>query len=79
VPKLHVVPTFTVVGFAAGAVVGFALGLSYLPTLPFAVVEGAILIGVPCTLLGLVVAGGWWVVRQVVQTFRTQRGRSVPR
>jgi hypothetical protein len=42
---------------AGGGVWGFVRGLCYLPTLPFAIVEGAILIGVPGTVVGIVVAG----------------------
>lgn len=55
-------PLFVVVsvlGSAAGAVLGVVRGLDYLPTLPVAVFEGAILIGVPATVLGLVLAGLW--------------------
>jgi hypothetical protein len=48
-----------VVGVVGGAIVGFARGLSYLPTLPFAVVEGAILFGVPASILGLLLVGCW--------------------
>jgi hypothetical protein len=46
-------------GVVGGAVVGFARGLSYLPTLPFAIIEGAILFGVPATVLGLLLVGCW--------------------
>jgi hypothetical protein len=38
---------------AGGAVWGFVRGLDYLPTLPFAVVEGGLLFGIPGGLLGL--------------------------
>jgi hypothetical protein len=46
-------------GVGGGALFGFARGLSYLPTLPFAIVEGGILIGVPANLLGLALTGIW--------------------
>ena len=45
------------VGAGAGAVWGFVRGLAYLPTLPVAIIEGAILLGVPAALSGLVVGG----------------------
>jgi hypothetical protein len=48
-----------IVGACAGALVGFVRGLDYLPTLPFAVIEGAVLIGVPATLLGFVLTAVW--------------------
>jgi hypothetical protein len=55
------------VGVVGGGIFGFVRGLSYLPTLPFAVIEGAILIGVPVALLGLVASGLWtlghWIRR----------------
>lgn len=53
------------VGVVGGAVVGFVRGLSYLPTLPFAIVEGAILIGVPASIVGLVLVGCWWLIASV--------------
>jgi hypothetical protein len=40
-----------------GAIWGLVRGVDYLPTLPAAVVEGAILVGVPGTLVGVVVGG----------------------
>ena len=46
-------------GVLGGAVFGFVRGLSYLPTLPVAIVEGGILFGVPAVLLGLVCVGAW--------------------
>lgn len=49
-----------VAGFA-GAVFGLVRGLSYVPTLPFAIVEGCLLFGVPAALLGFVLAGCWSV------------------
>jgi hypothetical protein len=47
-----------VAGGVVGAVVGFVRGLSYLPTLPVAIVEGAVLIGIPASILGLLLTGG---------------------
>ncbi len=46
-------------GILGGAVFGFVRGLSYVPTLPFAIVEGAILFGAPAALLGLLLVGAW--------------------
>ena len=46
-------------GVVSGAILGFVRGLDYTPTLVFAIVEGAILFGVPAALLGLLLAGGW--------------------
>lgn len=48
-------------GAAGGAIWGFVRGLANLPTLPFAVVEGAILFGVPASILGLLLAAVWSV------------------
>lgn len=48
-----------VAGVLGGAAFGFVRGLDYLPTLPFAVVEGGFLIGVPATVLGLILVGVW--------------------
>jgi hypothetical protein len=45
--------SFAAVCSAGGAVWGFVRGLDYLPTLPFAVVEGGLLFGIPGGLLGL--------------------------
>jgi len=42
-----------------GAIFGFVRGLQHLPTLPFAIVEGAILFGVPAFILGMFLAAGW--------------------
>jgi hypothetical protein len=49
----------TVMGVVSGAVLGALLGLDYLPTFPVAVVEGAVLVGVPSALLGLLLTGVW--------------------
>ena len=46
-------------GGLSGAVFGFVRGLSYVRTLPFAVIEGGILFGVPALLLGLLLVGLW--------------------
>jgi hypothetical protein len=47
----------TLVGALGGAIVGFVRGLGYLPTLPFAVIEGALLVGIPAAGLGLLGTG----------------------
>ena len=47
------------VGVVGGAVVGFVRGLSYVPTLPFGIVEGGILFGVPASVVGLLVVWCW--------------------
>jgi hypothetical protein len=59
------------VAVTAGAVWGFLRGLSYLPTLPVAVIEGALLIGIPGTLAGVVVAG---VITLSARCSRCSRG-----
>jgi hypothetical protein len=59
----------TLVGVVVGAIFGFVRGLDYAPTLPFAVVEGAILFGVPACVLGLLVAAGWSVAGGVRRRF----------
>jgi hypothetical protein len=51
----------TLIGVVGGGIFGFVRGLAYLPTLPFAVVEGGILFGVPAAVLGLLLAGVWWL------------------
>lgn len=53
----RLVVVVTLLGAAAGAVFGFVRGLAYLPTLPFAIVEGGILSGVPAAGLGLLAMG----------------------
>ena len=58
---------------SAGALWGFFRGLHYLPTLPFALVEGAIIFGVPASLLGLLVIGCWYT-----GTSLRRRGRRHP-
>jgi uncharacterized membrane protein YedE/YeeE len=55
-----------------GAIFGFVRGLSYLPTLPAAIVEGAVLVGVPGTVLAAVVAAA------VTTIARLHRGPRVP-
>jgi hypothetical protein len=49
----------TLVGVVGGGVFGLVRGLSYLPTLPFAIVEGGILFCVPAAVLGLVFTAAW--------------------
>ncbi|MBE7188985.1 hypothetical protein [Jatrophihabitans endophyticus] len=44
-------------GTFGGGVWGFVRGLGHLPTLPFAVLEGALLLGIPSLVVGLVVGG----------------------
>ena len=58
------------VGVVGGAVVGFARGFSYPPTLPFAIVEGAVLVGVPAAVLGLLSVGCWTLVRSARRRVR---------
>ena len=53
---------FALVGVIGGAIVGFARGLRYLPTLPFAIAEGAILFGVPASVIGLLLVGCWSLI-----------------
>ena len=48
-----------IAGVLAGVIFGFVRGLGHLPTLPFAIVEGGILFGVPAALLGLLLVGLW--------------------
>ena len=55
----RVAAVLALAGAGFGAVFGFVRGLSYLPTLPVAVVEGGLLFGVPAALIGLLAA---WVV-----------------
>jgi hypothetical protein len=51
----------TLAGVVGGGIWGLVRGLYYLPTVPFAVVEGAILFGVPAALVGLVATGLWFL------------------
>lgn len=58
-PYLRVLLVGVVLALAAGAVFGLVRGLSYPPTVAAAIVEGALLIGVPasigvCLLVGVV-------------------------
>jgi len=59
-----------VLGVVVGAIVGFFLGLAHLPTLPFAIIEGAILFGVPATVLGLLLAGALRVALSIRRWLR---------
>jgi len=52
-----------VLGASAGGIFGLIRGLHYLPTLPIAIVEGGVLMGVPSAFLGLVLGAGWYVGR----------------
>jgi hypothetical protein len=58
---LRLVAVCALIGVACGAVWGFVRGLDHPPTVAFAVVEGAILFGVPGWLFGLLLAGTWWI------------------
>jgi hypothetical protein len=55
------------IGAVGGAVWGFIRGLSYLPTLPVAIVEGAVIFGVPAALLGLVMVALWSLAKVVTR------------
>lgn len=57
----RVLVVLVLVGGSSGAVIGFVRGLSYLPTLAFAVVEGGILFGFPAMVLGLLFVGLWTI------------------
>lgn len=48
-----------VAGVTAGVVLGFDRGVQYMPTLPFALVEGGILVGVPAAIFGLLLVALW--------------------
>jgi hypothetical protein len=52
-------------GCVGGGVFGFVRALDYLPTLPFAIIEGGILFGVPLALVGLLLVGFWSLGRAV--------------
>lgn len=52
-------------GVGAGVVFGFVRGLHHLPTLVFALFEGAILFGVPAAILGLLLVAVWCAVRLI--------------
>jgi hypothetical protein len=49
----------TLVGAVAGGIFGFVRGLYYLPTLPFAIIEGGILFAVPALAVGFLATGAW--------------------
>jgi hypothetical protein len=66
---LRLVRGFGIAGVVAGAIFGFVRGLGYSPTLVFAIVEGAILFGVPACILGLLLAGVWSVASMLRQHF----------
>jgi hypothetical protein len=55
----RILTVVALVGVIGGGIFGFVRGLNYLPTLPFAVIEGGILFGVPAAVLGLLLVGAW--------------------
>jgi hypothetical protein len=57
-------------GIIGGAILGFIRGLNYIPTLFFAVIEGAILFGVPAALLGLLLVACWSLATSVRRHIR---------
>jgi ABC-type transport system involved in cytochrome c biogenesis permease subunit len=59
-----------VVGACGGGVIGFVRGLDYTPTLFFAIVEGAILFGVPALVLGLLLAACWSLAASLRRHFQ---------
>lgn len=66
----HLFACLAAIGGLAGVLMGAVLGSSYLPTLPFALVEGGILVGVPAALVGGVLAGIWSLTRRVLANHR---------
>ena len=65
----RVVLIASTLGLLGGAVFGFVRGLYYLPTLPFAIIEGGILCGVPMTVIGLLIGGIWSLGRVIRRRF----------
>ena len=63
---VHLFACFAVTGVLAGVLLGAVLGSRYLPTLPFALVEGGILVGVPAAVVGGLLAGVWSLTRRVL-------------
>jgi hypothetical protein len=55
----RILAVLSTVGVVGGGVFGFIRGLSNVPTLPFAIIEGGTLIGVPAAVLGLLLVGAW--------------------
>jgi hypothetical protein len=53
------------IGVGGGMIFGVVRGLAYLPTLPFAIVEGGLLFGIPAGILGLLVMSVWMATRAV--------------
>jgi hypothetical protein len=53
---------WVVVVTGAGAVFGLIRGMDYLPTLPFALIEGALIFGIPASAIGLLLLGLWYGV-----------------
>lgn len=68
-----------VLGVLAGGVWGFVRGLGYLPTLPFAVVEGGFIVGVPAVLAGLLLVASWSLVSALRRRVRATRERPAGR
>jgi hypothetical protein len=54
----------------AGAVFGLVRGMDYLPTLPFALVEGAMIFGIPAEAIGLLLLGLWYGGEALVHVVR---------
>jgi hypothetical protein len=53
------------VGSLGGGVLGLVRGLGHLPTLPFAIIEGGILIGGPSAMVGLLLTGLWALLSRI--------------
>lgn len=58
---------WVIAGSVAGVVFGAVRGLDYLPTLPFALLEGGIIFGIPAGVIGLVLVGLWYAGRTLVR------------
>lgn len=59
---------WVVAATGAGVMFGFVQGLDYLPTLPFALIEGGIIFGFPAGVIGLLLLGVWYAVRWLFAT-----------
>lgn len=55
------------VATCAGVTWGFVRGLHYLPTLPFALIEGGIIFGAPASVLGLLLVGVWYTGSRLIR------------
>ena len=62
---VHLFACFAAAGVLAGVLLGAVLGRNYLSTLPFALVEGGILVGVPVAAVGGLAAGVWGLARRL--------------